>query len=946
MSGLTFAEKVTAAMLDPKAVRRPSGCSKCGPVEYTAQELAVANARHAGLTASAPLLLCVLFPGYRERHWTFFMEPFARAGWRVEFALVDERGPLAAAVEKASAVGMPDAVMQWDEHGHARTIQTWRDVVAWAYAHDVAPLMLDFGYVSHYEQFMFDVYQPDGSSMIDLDWPTISSDPIDWTAAGHIPTERRRRVLRGYADARTKPRLIEEPYVCLWLQQYGSLCRLGERHNNDIVAAAAVHAKRLGLRLAVKTAPATPAVTALTTWPDDVLVFKHEECAGDINQRLAVHAEYCMVVSSSITNEFVLNDLPVVALGRSWFSGKGIFYEPATWADLPAKAPTIDAGARNRWLRWWLSHQFASAHAGPALKRIMRHARQYARALTPRPGSSVTCVYAPDAQTEAIARKSLTCTRAALPGWKTIVGVDAASPAFMATMFGDRITMAVDSDGEAPRMGKLLAAAVARAEGRYVFTVEHDSFLDRNQAERAVRLMDALPARVAGLYLQSVTPEGKPTYPWTNDWPKAAPWDTGGRLRLPQWSALSCTLWRRSALRQVNWSRVPALEFVDGEICRQLAALGYHTLMTDRAHAVHLPHTGRKCLAGSARTLAIGCERNIWGRRGIRFGWNGEKSLSVRGHVPGALPFDDNSFREIYVGRELTELTVDQSSAFVNEAFRVLRHGGRLDISGVTPYIRDEITGSRFHVTRDAGKRIAAIAQKKGPADVDARAGEGLGEEGSGAVVGGLFASPQHNRNAEGPCERDGHGHRPGPRRCNHADSKTRRSARQPRLKLNLGCGKAHRDGYVNVDNLAACDVKDDIRTLTKVDSGTADEIFADHCLEHVGRFDVARTLRTWRRVLKPGGTAEIGVPDSSGVARLLLEACDRSDLRGIDHNIKCTYGNQVDPGQFHRWGFTPETLRFHLEQAGFVDVHVRTCVSHTAPSLVATAVAPGAAHA
>ncbi len=659
---------------------------------------------------SAPILLCVRFADYRERNWHFFREPILRAGWRIEFADVDERGPLAAIKEKVFDIGVPDAIVQWDEHGCARSIASWRECVAWAYERGVVPLMMDFGYVSHYEQFMFDVYGPDGSSMIDVAWATISTARVDWDDVLFAPRDRRRRVLRGYKDATLKPRLIEEPYVCLWLQQYASLSRFGERHNDELVAAAATQAKRLGLHLAVKTAPSTPEHEALTDVPEDVLVFRHEDSDRDINQRLAVHAEYCLVISSSITNEFVLNGLPVVALGRSWFNGKGIFYEPATWADLPAKAPAIDQLMRNRWLRWWLSRQFASRDAGPALKRIVRQARRHNRASAERPGSSVTCVYAPDAQTEAVATRSLQCTREALPDWKTIVAVDAASPAFLIRALKSGINLIADGEGAPPRMGRLLAASLAQAEGPYVFTIEHDCFIDRDQAERAVRLMDTLPARVAGLYLQSVTTEGQPTYPWTNDWPHAQAWEGRPRFRRPAWSTLSCTIWRASALKHVRWDRVPELEYVDGYICKQLTAMGYCTLMTDRVHAIHLPHTGRKSLAGQARVLAIGCDRHWASLRGIRFGWNGEPGLDVRGAVPGALPFDDASFREIWIGRLLSDLDDQQHAVFLAEAARVLRPGGRLHVNVHDERMRMQLGESPLKIVREAEGRIKALA--------------------------------------------------------------------------------------------------------------------------------------------------------------------------------------------------------------------------------------------
>ena len=661
---------------------------------------------------SAPLVAIAIHPGYRERHCTFFLKPFMAAGWRVAPVVMDRGQPLCNLPGQFARIGLPDALIQWEEHGTARCTRAWREVVAWAYAHGVVPLSLDFGYISHYEQFMLDFYERDGSSSIEREWARISDAAPDWDGVvSFIPQDRRRRVLRGYEAARSQPPLIEGRYVALWLQQYASLCRFAQHHNNDVVARAAAELRKQGLKLAVKTAPSTPEHDALAKWPEDVVVFRHEDVAGDTNQRLAVHAEYCLVVSSSITNEFVLAELPVVALGRSWFSGKGIFFEPARWKDLPARAPAANQPARNKYLNWWLGRQFKSDDAGPHLERIVRSGREIMTADSV-PGTAVTCVYAPDRQTENVAWSSLECTAEALPDWKRIAAIDAASPAFALGLPRLKFTAIATDEGAPPRMSKLLAAAVAQARGEFVFTIEHDVFIDRDQAEAAARILRSLPNRVAALYMQSRTPEGEPNYPWANDWPRAQPWPGGEHFRVPAWPTLSATLWRTAGLQQIDWERVPALEFVDGAIGDQLRRVGSICLMTDLVHAFHLPHTGRRCTRGEARTLAVGC-RNIWARRGIRFGWNGQADLDVRGTVLGALPFDAGTFREIYVGAELKDLTRKQREIFVIEARRCLRPGGRFDVSHDTKHMLRLIEKGGFKVHKTSATRIVAEAVKE-----------------------------------------------------------------------------------------------------------------------------------------------------------------------------------------------------------------------------------------
>ena len=658
--------------------------------------------------ARAPMVLLSQSPGYRERHSTFFVEPWTKAGWRVEVAVQQRDAPAFGIPEAVARLGaVPDVIVQWEEHGCARATAPWREVIAWCYAHGVLPAALDFGYVSHYEQFMLDAYRPDGTSSIEDDWAAIPPGPITWDQTAPAIRERHRRAMRGYTEARAKPRLIEVPYVALFLQQYPSLCRLTPcGHHNEIVAQAAEALRAKGLRLAVKTAPSTPADRALTQWPRDVTVYRHEEAPGDTNQRLAVHAEYCLVVSSSITNEFVQASLPVAALGRSWFNDKGIFTEPSRWEDLPAAAPEIREPERERYLRWWLDRQFASADAGAALHRLAGRCRS-----RPAAGAVVTCLYAPDEATERLARASLKASAEALPDWQRLVPVDAARPHMVIDLIGQGAQVLALPDGEPPRMGRLLAAAVARAHGGFLFTVEQDVMLPSASAAAAVELLRALPARVAGLYLQSTDETGQPNYPWAHDWPRATPWGEDPHYRVPEWPTLSATLWRLSALRLVDWARVPALEFVDGEIGNQLRRLGYTCLMTDLAQAVHFSHSGRKCLHGTARTLAIGCGKNLWARRGIRFSWFHPKSADVVCKDAGVLPFDADSFREIYVCGELHGLTPMERNRFLGHAWRVLRHDGRLDLcEPATAGIA--LDDARWRVDRAGPNRLIAFARK------------------------------------------------------------------------------------------------------------------------------------------------------------------------------------------------------------------------------------------
>jgi predicted SAM-dependent methyltransferase len=80
-------------------------------------------------------------------------------------------------------------------------------------------------------------------------------------------------------------------------------------------------------------------------------------------------------------------------------------------------------------------------------------------------------------------------------------------------------------------------------------------------------------------------------------------------------------------------------------------------------------------------------------------------------------------------------------------------------------------------------------------------------------------------------------------------------------MKLHLGCGYNHLDGYVNVDisNKSAADVAWDIEYGLPWDDDCVDEIITHHCLEHIN--DLIFVMSECYRVMKNGAIMHITVP-------------------------------------------------------------------------------------
>ena len=142
-------------------------------------------------------------------------------------------------------------------------------------------------------------------------------------------------------------------------------------------------------------------------------------------------------------------------------------------------------------------------------------------------------------------------------------------------------------------------------------------------------------------------------------------------------------------------------------------------------------------------------------------------------------------------------------------------------------------------------------------------------------------------------------------------------------LKIHLGCGPDHREGWLNVD------VNPDLRPdmVSRADSlptladGCAEAIECCHLFEHLTITEARAALREWRRLLTPGGELRLELPDFAQCVRLI-----GTDVDGWDLGMIGLYGyppaiDVEGAPQLHKWGWTPESLRAELEAAGFVDV-------------------------
>ncbi|MEA3430391.1 MAG: methyltransferase domain-containing protein [Nanoarchaeota archaeon] len=138
-------------------------------------------------------------------------------------------------------------------------------------------------------------------------------------------------------------------------------------------------------------------------------------------------------------------------------------------------------------------------------------------------------------------------------------------------------------------------------------------------------------------------------------------------------------------------------------------------------------------------------------------------------------------------------------------------------------------------------------------------------------------------------------------------------------MKLNLGCGKVSKEGYINIDinHFYNVDKVMDIRKGIKYNDNEVDEVRMNYVLEHFTYKEGWYILKEIFRILKPGGVFECACPDLEKCCKKWLEAKKLKWTYWL-YNI---YGAQRWPGDIHKSGYTFERLKEILLEIGFMEI-------------------------
>lgn len=140
-------------------------------------------------------------------------------------------------------------------------------------------------------------------------------------------------------------------------------------------------------------------------------------------------------------------------------------------------------------------------------------------------------------------------------------------------------------------------------------------------------------------------------------------------------------------------------------------------------------------------------------------------------------------------------------------------------------------------------------------------------------------------------------------------------------MKLLIGARERH-EGWTTFDIQPGPDVDfvGHCADLSRFPDASVETIYASHVLEHCRYWrELPAALNEWFRVLVPGGSAMISVPDLDRLCRLFVEpglsSKDRWEV------MKMMFGGQVDEHDIHLAGLNFDFLGSYLQDAGFVAI-------------------------
>jgi len=141
--------------------------------------------------------------------------------------------------------------------------------------------------------------------------------------------------------------------------------------------------------------------------------------------------------------------------------------------------------------------------------------------------------------------------------------------------------------------------------------------------------------------------------------------------------------------------------------------------------------------------------------------------------------------------------------------------------------------------------------------------------------------------------------------------------------RINMGCGwRNFGHDWIHIDggDYEHLDYKTGVIEIPQLENESADLIYASHVIEYFDRNEVTEVLLEWKRILKPGGTLRLAVPNFAILSSLYLEGKIK-----LGNALGPLYGRmEMDGGYiYHKTTYDFESLKLLLDSLGFENIRM-----------------------
>jgi predicted SAM-dependent methyltransferase len=142
-------------------------------------------------------------------------------------------------------------------------------------------------------------------------------------------------------------------------------------------------------------------------------------------------------------------------------------------------------------------------------------------------------------------------------------------------------------------------------------------------------------------------------------------------------------------------------------------------------------------------------------------------------------------------------------------------------------------------------------------------------------------------------------------------------------VALNLGCWHRHIPGWIHVDlcDMPHIDHKTSIDKLPMFADCSVDLIYSSHSFEYFDRQEAIGVLAEWHRVLKPGGTLRLAVPDFEALMKVYLKTAEMARVLGPLYGRMHIETETGATNIYHKTAYDFTSLAKLLTDSGFANV-------------------------